>query len=208
MFETGTPIAPPEWVSKLLATIDTVSGYTFALLAVACGLILWLPSPILGIDLNPVRLGWSAWIALALVFFASLSMAKVLRTAHAAARNASKRRSARREREAHVAETARRRTDRERDILRHLDTLSDAERHLLARCIASGERGIVGSYINGPLVLLTSKGIFEMRPNPIFTPARTPYLIPEFVWVELQRRRNEFPYDPNSAYSRNGWMAH
>jgi hypothetical protein len=47
-------VASPDWVSKVLATVDSVSGYTFAALAIAGALVILLPSPIVGVDLAPI----------------------------------------------------------------------------------------------------------------------------------------------------------
>jgi hypothetical protein len=46
-----------------------------------------------------------------------------------------------------------------------------------------------------------------MAPNPIFTPTQVPYIIPDFVWRELQKRKAQFQYKEPSASERGtGWM--
>ena len=199
MAEDSKPSAPPDWVSKTLATLDAISGYTYAALAAACGLILFLPSPLLGIDLAPIRRDWGGWIVVGMIAVAFLALAKMARAVHPLIANAIVARSARRALNMKQAE-----------ILAHLDALSVAERNLLACCLANNEKTIISNYLNGPLTMLVAKGIVRMAPNPIFTPMKMPYIIPDFVWAELQRRRAEFPpEDSNQRRERqqHSWMA-
>jgi hypothetical protein len=200
MTEDSKAVAPPEWISKTLATLDAISGYTYAALVIACGLVLFLPSPLFEIDLAPLRSAWGGWVVVGMIGFASLTFAKIARAIHPLLANALVARSERRLLRANQAK-----------VLIHLDTLSIDERRLLAECIAANQRGIVSNYLNGPLTLLVSKGIFQMAPNPIFTERKMPYIIPDFVWTELQKRKAEFPpEDPKERRERQqyAWMAH
>jgi hypothetical protein len=70
-------------ISRVLAVLDTVSGYTWLGIATAGLLALGLPSPIYGIDLTPLRDGWyGAAIAGFTILASCLWIAKVLRVAH------------------------------------------------------------------------------------------------------------------------------
>jgi hypothetical protein len=70
-------------ISKFLAFIDRVSGFTLLGLATAGSLILALPSPFLGIDVAPIRTGWDgAAILGATIVACCLWVAKVLRGFH------------------------------------------------------------------------------------------------------------------------------
>ncbi len=181
MAEEGNPISPPEWVSKTLATIDAISGYTYAALAVAGGVIIFLPSPIFGVDLGPLRKVWGAWIGAGTIAFAVLMIAKMARTFHTWVVSALIVRNARRAQGM-----------READVLAHLATLSNEERKLLARCLADNRRSVMGNHLNASLVQLASKGLFEI-PTQISTPMQMTYVIPDFVWVALQERKADFP---------------
>jgi hypothetical protein len=181
MADENRPIAPPDWISKTLATLDAISGYTYVALAAAAALIIFAPSP-LGVDFGPIRKDWGGWIAACMVIFALLALAKIARAIHPMIVNEW---IARADRRARAMEQA--------DVLDHLSTLSLDERDILAYCLANNERSIVSNYLNAPLTMLVTKGIFQMAPNPIFTPMQVPYMIPNFVWRELQNRRAEFP---------------
>ena len=180
MTEDSKAVAPPDWVSKTLATLDAISGYTCAALAISCGLLLFFP-PLLGIDLAPIQNAWGGWITAGMIGFALLAAARMARAIHTVVANALVVRSARRALELKQSE-----------VLRHLDTLSDDERKILEWCVKNHQRGIVSNYLNQPLALLTTKGIFEVAPPPLFTLMKMPYLIPDFVWNELQQRKTEF----------------
>src|ERR1700680_1854890 len=132
MAEDSKPVAPPDWVSQTLATLDTVSGYTYVALAVAAGLILFLPSPLFGTDLSSIRKDWGGLVAVGMIVFALLAVAKIARAIHPMIANAWLARSDRRAR-----------TMRQADVLNHLHTLSLDERNLLARCLANNERSII-----------------------------------------------------------------
>src|ERR1700691_4735319 len=140
MADESRPVAPPDWISKTLATLDAISGYTYVALAVAAALILFVPSPLDGIDLGPIRKDWGGWIAACMVAFALLAIAKIARTIHPMIANAWIARSDRRAR-----------TMRQADVLNHLNTLSLNERNLLARCLTNNERSIISNYLNAPL---------------------------------------------------------
>jgi hypothetical protein len=79
MADDARPIAPPDWISKTLATLDAISGYTYAALAAAAALVLFVPSPLGAIDLGPIRKDWGGWIAVCMVAFGLLAVAKIAR---------------------------------------------------------------------------------------------------------------------------------
>jgi hypothetical protein len=196
MVEDSKPIAPPDWISKTLATLDAISGYTYAALAVAAGLILLAPVWQFGTELAPIRKEWGGWLFAAMIVFVLLAIAKAIRAIHPMIGNAFRAYTGRRKRRRQQAE-----------ILAHLDTLSEEERNYVAHFVANNERSTVGNYLNGTLTMLVSKGLFQMVPNPIFTPARVPYIIPDFVWKELQKRKTQFQYkEPPASERGTGWM--
>ena len=180
MTEDSKAVAPPDWVSKTLATLDAISGYTCAALAIACGLVLFFP-PLVGIDLAPIRNAWGGWISMGMIGFALLAAARMARAIHTVGANALATRSARRALEL-----------KQSVVLGHLETLSEDERKIIEWCVKNNQRGLVSNYLNQPLALLTTKGIFEVAPPLLFTPMKMPYLIPDFVWNELQQRKTEF----------------
>ena len=74
---------PIDPVAKLLAALDSVSGYTFLAIAVAGAAVLKLPSPLFGIDFGLVRTGiYGATLAVITVFAVCLFAAKVLRAGY------------------------------------------------------------------------------------------------------------------------------
>jgi hypothetical protein len=160
-------IIPPDWVSKTLATLDAISGYTYTALAFAGGLILFLPSPMFGIDLSPIRAQWSAWIGVGVIVFAALAIGKLVRTIHGTVASAWA-----------IHKMQRGQKKRKAEVLAHLDTLSEDEKRLLSNCLADNRRSVIGNYLDAPLVRLPSKGIFEI-PTQISRPQqewRTPFL--------------------------------
>jgi hypothetical protein len=70
-----------DWLTKALAALDAVSGYTTGALALAGLIILFLPSPIRDIDLTAL----SGWLTALTVIFGLLTVAKLAR-AHIAKR--------------------------------------------------------------------------------------------------------------------------
>lgn len=85
MTDSPNPATASDFVTKLLATFDSISGYTILAVALACAAVLALPSPLLGIDLGPLRTGMiGAIIAGIGILAACLVAAKILRAAHEA----------------------------------------------------------------------------------------------------------------------------
>jgi hypothetical protein len=54
MAEESKSVTPPDWISKTLATLDAISGYTYAALAIAAGLILFRPITRFDTELAPM----------------------------------------------------------------------------------------------------------------------------------------------------------
>jgi hypothetical protein len=72
-----------DTVSKVLTAFDGVSGYTPFAIAAAGALTIWLPSPIHGIDLAPIRTGiYGAGVVAVTVLASFLWLAKAARVAH------------------------------------------------------------------------------------------------------------------------------
>jgi hypothetical protein len=197
MTQENTPVAPPDWVSKALATLDAISGYTCAALAVAAGLILFIPSPLLGIELGPIRKDWGGFIASAMIVLALLAIARSIRSIHSIISKALLARSAQRARDGRKAE-----------VLAHLDALSEDERNFMAYCLKNNQRSTVGNTMHGTVAMLAAKGLMLATPGgPAFSPAKMPCIIPDFVWVELKKRKALFRYkEPPAGERGTGWM--
>lgn len=106
-----------DWISKTLAAIDSVSGYTFSALAIAGALVLFLPSPFLGIDFSPIKKEYGGWIGAGVIACIALAMAKTIRSLHATIATAWLN---------HKAKRAQR--FQQSDVLAYLDTLSEGEK--------------------------------------------------------------------------------
>ncbi|MBN8543651.1 MAG: hypothetical protein J0M34_05245 [Alphaproteobacteria bacterium] len=68
----------PDWTAKVLSALDTVSGWTCFAIAVAMGMILFLPTTA-GIDLTVIREAHGGWLFFAMVLCAALTFARILR---------------------------------------------------------------------------------------------------------------------------------
>jgi hypothetical protein len=77
-------------------------------------------------------------------------------------------------------------------VLRYLDTLSPREKEILGYLLARNERSIISALDGGYAQPLVAKGILR-RPRQMGTSEDMTHIIPEFVWLELKRRQNEFP---------------
>jgi hypothetical protein len=77
------PTGASDLAAKLLATFDSISGYTIFAIAVASAAVLTLPSPLFGIDLGPARTGVvGAAIAAVGILAICLAVGKILRAFH------------------------------------------------------------------------------------------------------------------------------
>ncbi len=79
-----------------------------------------------------------------------------------------------------------------RYILRHLETLSLKEKEIFGRLLATNERSFVATETGGYANTLIAKQLVA-RPAQIATLLNFVYIVPEFVWRELQRRKDQFP---------------
>lgn len=77
-------------------------------------------------------------------------------------------------------------------VLRHLDTLTPEEKEIFGRLLASNERNFDGAIDGGYAQGLIANGLVD-RPDQVGNAIHTAYVIPEFVWLELKRREEEFP---------------
>lgn len=155
---------PPEWVAKLFASFNAISGWACLVFALF-GTILWLaPVP----DLAQFKYDWIplltilCWLALT---------AKLGLRADQFVRRFWQDRS------------------RKRAALAHLETLSPAELRILCGCLARGERTHVGSLMNdedhAAASALCSKGLLEQSASGLTFVGAIPYTIPGFVWKKL-----------------------
>ena len=85
MTDGHNPTSASDIATKLLAALDSISGFTFLAVAVAGALVLTLPSPLLRIDLSPARVGRTGTlIAGATILAVCLVAAKLFRSAYQA----------------------------------------------------------------------------------------------------------------------------
>ena len=79
--KTATP--PSDQFSRWVAVLDTISGFTFAALAISGLITLLLPSPVplIGISLDSFRSTWGAEITAGTVTFSILTVFKLVRFA-------------------------------------------------------------------------------------------------------------------------------
>lgn len=137
------PIEPPEWVSKGLATLDAVSGYTFAFFALADGLILWGPSPFYGVDLTPLRSKWGDWLLAGSILRLWLAAAKVVRSLHGVAGRALSRRAEIRAEESAARKDEKVKAAAKAEALERIkvrcSSLSEGDSYVIAFCLLNNQ---------------------------------------------------------------------
>ena len=189
-----------DFYAKALEALKSLSGWIFLLLAVAMGLILWLP--IQPSALDPLRQSWGGWILAAGIIFACLTIARIAQSATAAIASMINRRVAARQARAaqeiadraeaaRLAQIEQEKEEAEREVLAYLDTLSDAERKGLAWFLENNARTTTGALSDPTLGMLRAKGLAVPHEGQ-FHRLEWPHTIPEYVWVELKRREGEF----------------
>lgn len=92
------------------------------------------------------------------------------------------------------AKQRKRKEERERlrqTILGYLDTLSDSERDILSYHVQKNQQSFTTDMTGERIGTLKQKGLVEMASG-IHREMSWPFTIPNFVWEELQRRKDEF----------------
>ena len=186
----GKPLEPPEWVTKALATLDAISGYTFTFLALAGAIILWAPSPLLGVDLSPIRSGWGAWLLVATILCLSLALGKMIRALHASIARSRRERTARQaaeveERRKKNEEEAARREHADQ-IRRRCDWLSASEKNLVAFCLLECRQSITMPVSNPTVAQLVHKRL--LSPGGGGRMSATAFTFPDDVWEHIVSR--------------------
>lgn len=202
--EAPQRIEPPEWISKTLATLDAISGYTFGSLAVAGAIVIWSPPGLFGVDLGPLRATWGGYILVGTIAFACLAVAKVLRTIHASIDRRRRERTARDQAEARArqereAEEAARQRSAE-VIRRRCASLSQGERSLVAFCLLENRQSIVLPMANAFAVQLVHK---ELLAEGGGRPTGRVFTFPDDVWAHVTAQRDDFlPPDRTEQWTR------
>jgi hypothetical protein len=189
----------PDWITKALSAVDTISGWIFGCLAAALAFLLWGPD-IGGYGAGDLRSKYGSWIFALVVIFGALSAAQTLRAFHGSVTGWLARRRTRRDQSEAHAEAERAEAHRRRDVLKHLDTLSPDEAKALAWFLANNQRTTTGALTEKILGLLRAKGLMEAHAGS-YSRLEIPHTIPEFVWEELQQRREQF-LEPRQGRSR------
>lgn len=161
----------PDWIAKALSVLSALSVWVLLALTAALGFILFAPPPD-GIDLGPIRRDWGGWIFSGLVVFGFLTLARFTQWVTAKIKTRSIR------------------AQHERDVLSHLDTLSDEENKALKYLVENNQRTAVGVMHFGVLNTLRSKGLLEINTT-LLTPMDAPHTVPAFVWEALFKKKNE-----------------
>jgi hypothetical protein len=191
--ENQNSIGSPDWISKLLATIDAISGYTYAALTVAVGVALWGPSPFLGIELKALRQQWGPWLLVAMFAFLCLTVAKVARWIHGAVARTASARAVRREAAAELrqkqdAEEAAR-EKRSEQIVRRCQSLSQGEMMLLAYLLLENRQSITMPMTNPHAQQLAHKGLLAQGGG---RPTGLVFTVPDDAWEYLKGIRETF----------------
>lgn len=188
--DEGKPLEPPEWVTKALATLDAISGYTFGFLALAGAIILWAPSPLLGVDLSPIRAGWEAWLLAITILCFSLALGKMVRALHASIARGRRERA---RRQAAEGEERRKREEEEAargaradQIRRRCDWLSASEQNLVAFCLLERRQSITMPVSNPTVAQLVHKRL--LSPGGGGRMSATAFTFPDDVWEHIVSR--------------------
>lgn len=185
--QAANPSHPADWVSKSLAAIDAISGFTFTAIAAACYFLLFV-APTADIpEYERFRAEWSGHLWAGLVFSSALAIGKIVRSVwRYAAKLVSDFTEARRL--GHEASKRRQIVeDQRRSILKELDTLSRNEHLLIREFIDKNMKSISGNPFGETTSQLIAKGLLETR-GPVLSALGTPVIMPDFVWDELQKR--------------------
>jgi len=88
----------------------------------------------------------------------------------------------------------------ERQTLRYLDTLSTIEKEILSYLVTNNTQSFTDFMGGSRIATLVQKGLIVMGAG-VHSQMDWPYMIPNFVWAELQRRSEEFhsknPHGPH-----------
>ncbi len=172
----------PDWIVKTLAGLAALSVWVLIPLTAALWVVLFAPAP-QGIDLEPIRREWGGWIFFALVVVGFLALARIAQWITTKTQAAIQ---GRRERAAERAG----RVQYERDVRKHLDTLSADERETLKYLVENNERTAVGVLHSGVLHTLRTKGLLVVGSG-VLSLLNAPHTVPGFVWEALLERKDE-----------------
>ena len=84
-----------------------------------------------------------------------------------------------------------RRQTHEQMVIARLDTLSNSEREVLSYLIQANQQSFSAELAGDRVATLVQKGLV-IRGSGVHSYIDWPFMIPNFVWVELQRRKDEF----------------
>jgi hypothetical protein len=171
-----------DTASKILAAIDTVSGWTFFGLLIAGSIILWAPIEVGGVTLSEFRHSWGGWIIAGTVLSAAMVASRILRTAH---RGASDWLQHRRDATWAIQHQASRR----RASLDELRTLTYEEWQVLADYLRLNATTMTAWRWSEPHRRLIRRGLLEERAD--VGTSDLVLVMPDFVRQELQPRRAE-----------------
>lgn len=85
------------------------------------------------------------------------------------------------------------RQDFEARVLTYLDTLSYDEKEILSYLILSNQQSFTADMASSKLATLKQKHLVAMGSG-VHSQLDWPYTIPDFVWAELQRRKDDFSF--------------
>jgi len=171
-------------LDTLAKSIDLLkaSGWQAAMIAAACGVLLYLSAAGIIPGMDP---GWILLVWAVMLTASGLAVAALLAWLQRVSRSSW-------ERWQHY------RAKKQRDwINQNLDTLGAGEREVLSYMVERNQRSLAGRLAYGGFGTLVQKGLL-IRGAGQFNIMEWPHTVPEDVWDELVRRRDEF-VDPEST---------
>lgn len=94
-----------------------------------------------------------------------------------------------------------------KSILLHLETLAPHEREILAYLVTRKERSFTAHADGQRASTLVAKGLVAPAERDIFFQMDRPFVVPDFVWRELMKRKDQFQYKGTGTPHpwRSGW---
>lgn len=89
------------------------------------------------------------------------------------------------------AKQERLRAEYRQQVLGYLDTLSEVEREILSFLVQKNQQSFTADMAGKLIATLKQKGLVEMGPG-VHTQLDWPFTVPNFVWEELMRRKEDF----------------
>ncbi|MAC89335.1 hypothetical protein [Maricaulis sp.] len=111
---------------------------------------------------------------------------------------------ARRERTKARTEATAARDAAQQEVLQYLDHLDERDRQILAYLLEHNDRVFQAASDGGYAAKLVSTGIIKIKGvhGQQMDMMAVPFEVPGFVWNELQKRRDQFPYTPEKGGGR------